>query len=50
MADSGFYRGVNLSQDGRYTDKEKKLLKQMKFESALDTKVDAFFTHFTNFF
>jgi len=38
--DAGFYRGTNIDQDSRYGDKEKKLLKQMKFESVLDTKVD----------
>jgi len=40
MGDAGFYRGVNIQQDGRYTDKEKKLLKTMKFEAILDSKVD----------
>lgn len=34
------YRGTNIEQDGRFTDKEKKLLKQMKFDPSLDTKVD----------
>jgi serine/arginine repetitive matrix protein 1 len=38
--DAGFYRGTNADQDTRFSDKEKKLLKQMKFESALDQKVD----------
>lgn len=33
------YRGTNADQDNRFTDKEKKLLKQMKFENALETKV-----------
>jgi len=52
--DAGFYRGTNVSaihlvhkpskdfqidQDSRYSDKEKKLLKQMKFENVLDQKV-----------
>lgn len=36
---SSFYRGVNIEQDGRYTDKEKKLLRTMKFENVLETKV-----------
>uniref|UniRef100_A0A915EKK6 PWI domain-containing protein n=1 Tax=Ditylenchus dipsaci TaxID=166011 RepID=A0A915EKK6_9BILA len=38
--DAGFYRGTNADQDNRFTDKEKKLLRQMKFEPVLDTKVD----------
>ncbi|KAI6182419.1 Serine arginine repetitive matrix protein [Aphelenchoides bicaudatus] len=37
---SGFYRGTNIDQDVRYSDKEKKLLKQMKFENSLETKID----------
>lgn len=38
--DAGFYRGTSTDQDTRFGDKEKKLLKQMKFEGILDTKVD----------
>jgi len=38
--DAGFYRGTSADQDGRFTDKERKLLKQMKFEEALNQKVD----------
>ncbi|KAI1730693.1 PWI domain-containing protein [Ditylenchus destructor] len=38
--DAGFYRGTNADQDNRFTDKEKKLLKTMKFEPVLDVKVD----------
>lgn len=38
--DAGFYRGTNADQDNRFTDKEKKLLKTMKFEQVLETKVD----------
>lgn len=37
--DTGFYRGTNAEQDSRFIDKEKKLLKTMKFEPILDTKV-----------
>lgn len=40
--DAGFYRGTNADQDNRFTDKEKKLLKTMKFEPVLDTKVSVF--------
>lgn len=39
MADAGFYRGTSSEQDSRFTDKERKLLKQMRFENALDEKV-----------
>uniref|UniRef100_A0A0N5A8T8 Uncharacterized protein n=1 Tax=Syphacia muris TaxID=451379 RepID=A0A0N5A8T8_9BILA len=39
MADAGFYRGTSSEQDSRFTDKERKLLKQMRFDGALDQKV-----------
>uniref|UniRef100_A0A914HF37 PWI domain-containing protein n=1 Tax=Globodera rostochiensis TaxID=31243 RepID=A0A914HF37_GLORO len=38
--DAGFYRGTSTDQDIRFTDKERKLLRQMKFENVLDTKID----------
>uniref|UniRef100_A0A914LF20 PWI domain-containing protein n=3 Tax=Meloidogyne TaxID=189290 RepID=A0A914LF20_MELIC len=38
--DAGFYRGTSTDQDIRFTDKERKLLKQMRFEQVLDMKVD----------
>lgn len=37
--ETGFHRNTNTDQDNCFTDKEKKLLKQMKFEDALETKV-----------
>jgi len=37
--DAGFYRGTSTDQDIRFTDKERKLLKQMRFEQVLDMKV-----------
>lgn len=41
MADAGFFRGTSADQDNRFSDKEKKLLKQMKFEEViLTTKID----------
>ncbi|VDL75702.1 unnamed protein product [Nippostrongylus brasiliensis] len=40
MADAGFFRGTSSDQDGRFSDKEKKLLKQMKFEDTLDRKIN----------
>ncbi|CAJ0575237.1 unnamed protein product, partial [Mesorhabditis spiculigera] len=40
MAEGGFYRGTNADQDIRFTDKEKKLLKTMKFEDALEQTID----------
>ncbi len=53
MADAGFYRvnkyalfsikvlfkGTSFDQDSRFTDKQRKLLKQMRFEKSLETKV-----------
>ncbi|VDM28836.1 unnamed protein product [Toxocara canis] len=39
MGDAGFYRGTSCDQDSRFTDKERKLLKQMRFEDALEEKV-----------
>lgn len=42
MADAGFYRGTSSEQDSRFTDKERKLLKQMRFEGSLDQKVKIF--------
>jgi len=38
MSDAGFFRGTSADQDNRFSDKEKKLLKQMKFEDALNVK------------
>ena len=40
MADAGFFRGTTTDQDNRFSDKEKKLLKTMKFEDNLGVKVD----------
>jgi len=40
MADAGFFRGTSAEQDNRFSDKEKKLLKQMKFADNLTTKVE----------
>lgn len=34
------FQGTNLSQDTRFSDKEKKLMKQMKFSEVLSHKVD----------
>ena len=34
-----FFQGTNADQDNRFSDKEKKLLKQMKFEEVLSKKV-----------
>lgn len=35
-----YFQGTNLNQDTRFSDKEKKLLKQMKFADVLSKKVD----------
>jgi len=40
MTDAGFFRGTSADQDNRFSDKEKKLLKQMKFEESLLVKID----------
>jgi len=40
MTDAGFFRGTSADQDNRFSDKEKKLLKQMKFDESLATKID----------
>ena len=39
MADAGFFRGTTADQDNRFSDKEKKLLKTMKYEESITTKV-----------
>lgn len=40
MTDAGFFRGTSAEQDNRFSDKQKKLLKQMKFNDVLVKKVD----------
>merc|ERR1712048_543995 len=40
MADAGFFRGTTTAQDARFPDKQKKLLKSMRFERGLEEKVD----------
>ncbi|CAK9300070.1 unnamed protein product [Gordionus sp. m RMFG-2023] len=40
MTDAGFYRGTNAEQDSRFSDKNKKLMKQMKFSENLEQKID----------
>lgn len=40
MTDAGFFRGTSADQDNRFTDKAKKLLKQLKFSDVLNQKVD----------
>eukprot|EP00054_Salpingoeca_dolichothecata_P012770 m.70854 g.70854 ORF g.70854 m.70854 type:complete len:71 (-) comp20114_c0_seq1:37-249(-) len=35
MADAGFFRGTSTDQDSRFSNKEKKLLKTMKFDPVL---------------
>lgn len=37
--ESSFYRGSATEQTTRFTDKEKKLLREMKFEKQLETDV-----------
>eukprot|EP00126_Sphaerothecum_destruens_P005180 Sdes_comp18619_c0_seq1m8796 len=40
MTDAGFFRGTSSEQDCRFSDKQKKLLKSLKFSKILDQKVD----------
>ncbi|CAF4567807.1 unnamed protein product, partial [Rotaria sp. Silwood2] len=40
MADAGFFKGTSAEQDSRFANKQKKLLKQMKFPDNIDTKID----------
>ncbi|OBZ67857.1 hypothetical protein A0H81_12256 [Grifola frondosa] len=40
MADAGFFKGTSADQDRRFSDKELKLLKSMKFPPEFDKKVD----------
>merc|ERR1711962_333289 len=39
MADAGFFRGTSYDQDNRFANKQKKLMKNMKFAPILDKKV-----------
>ena len=39
MADAGFFKGTSTDQDRRFSDKETKLLKTMKFPATFDKKV-----------
>ncbi|EDL29986.1 serine/arginine repetitive matrix 1, isoform CRA_b [Mus musculus] len=38
--DAGFFRGTSAEQDNRFSNKQKKLLKQLKFAECLEKKVD----------
>lgn len=40
MTDAGFFRGTSADQDNRFSNKNKKLLKQLKFSDVLNHKVD----------
>ncbi|KAJ3017689.1 Serine/arginine repetitive matrix protein 1 [Thoreauomyces humboldtii] len=40
MGDAGFFKGTSSEQDSRFGDKQRKLLKSMKFPKIFDTKVD----------
>ncbi|EFX85677.1 hypothetical protein DAPPUDRAFT_313769 [Daphnia pulex] len=40
MTDAGFFRGTSTEQDNRFSDKEKKLLKTIKFAENVTKKVD----------
>lgn len=40
MTDAGFFKGTSADQDSRFSDKNKKLMKTMKFADNIDKKVD----------
>lgn len=40
MEGGGYFRGTSKEQDSRFSDKEKKLMKTMKFPSEYNTKID----------
>ncbi|KAL1929361.1 hypothetical protein VTP01DRAFT_1499 [Rhizomucor pusillus] len=40
MGDAGFFKGTSADQDSRFSNKQKKLLKSMKFPPEFDEKVD----------
>ena len=40
MTDAGYYRGTTADQDNRFQDKEKKLMKTLKFSDNLNEPVD----------
>ncbi|KAI9299092.1 PWI domain-containing protein [Neoconidiobolus thromboides FSU 785] len=40
MGDAGFFRGTSTTQDSRFSDKEKRLLKTMKFPKCFEKKVE----------
>ncbi|KAJ3187744.1 hypothetical protein HDU85_006137 [Gaertneriomyces sp. JEL0708] len=40
MGDAGFFKGTSADQDARFANKQKKLLKTMKFPKVYDQKVD----------
>ncbi|CCA73480.1 hypothetical protein PIIN_11874 [Serendipita indica DSM 11827] len=40
MADAGFFRGTNVNSDSRFSDKELKLLKTLRFPPEFEKKVD----------
>lgn len=50
MADAGFFKGTSAEQDSRFANKQKKLLKQMKFPDNIDVKVRIKFTRNMNEF
>jgi hypothetical protein len=40
MTDAGFFKGTSADQDSRFSDKNKKLMKTMKFADNIDKKID----------
>ncbi|KAF8931103.1 hypothetical protein BGZ58_007824, partial [Dissophora ornata] len=40
MGDAGFFKGTSADQDARFSDKQKKLLRSMRFPSEFNQKID----------
>lgn len=40
MTDAGFFKGTSADQDSRFSDKNKKIMKSMKFADNIDRKID----------
>jgi serine/arginine repetitive matrix protein 1 len=49
MADAGFFKGTSAEQDSRFANKQKKLLKQMKFPDNIDVKVNEKIISYSNY-
>jgi serine/arginine repetitive matrix protein 1 len=50
MTDAGFFKGTSADQDSRFSDKNKKLMKTMKFADNLEKKVKLKRFKYNNFY